>query len=39
MVVNYARNNCRTMIMVTHSPDIADKFADRIINIEKGKIV
>jgi putative ABC transport system ATP-binding protein len=38
MVVKYARNNCRTMIMVTHSPDIADEFADRIINIKKGKI-
>jgi ABC-type glutathione transport system ATPase component len=24
--------------MVTHSPEIAEKFADRIINIEKGKI-
>lgn len=39
MVVKYARNNCRTMIMVTHSPDIADEFADRIINIKNGKIV
>ncbi|MFW6280706.1 MAG: ABC transporter ATP-binding protein [Halanaerobium sp.] len=39
MVVKYARNNCRTMIMVTHSPDIAAEFADRIIKIKKGKIV
>lgn len=39
MVVNYAKDNCRTMIMVTHSRDIADQFAERIINIEKGKIV
>jgi putative ABC transport system ATP-binding protein len=31
--------NDRTLIMVTHSPDIAEKFADRIINIEAGKIV
>jgi len=39
MVVNYAKDNCRTMIMVTHNPDIAEEFADRIINIEAGKIV
>ncbi|TDO77657.1 putative ABC transport system ATP-binding protein [Halanaerobium saccharolyticum] len=39
MVVDYVRKNDRTLIMVTHSPDIAEKFADRIINIEAGKIV
>ncbi|MEC9489410.1 MAG: ATP-binding cassette domain-containing protein [Halanaerobiales bacterium] len=39
MVVDYVRKNDRTLIMVTHSPDIANKFADRIINIEAGKIV
>lgn len=39
MVVNYAKDNCRTMIMVTHNPDIAEEFADRIINIEAGEIV
>ncbi|MFP4020940.1 MAG: ATP-binding cassette domain-containing protein [Halanaerobium sp.] len=39
MVVDYVRENDRTLIMVTHSPDIAEKFADRIINIESGKIV
>ena len=39
MVVDYVRANDRTLIMVTHSPDIAEKFADRIINIEAGKIV
>ncbi len=38
MVVDYVRKNGRTLIMVTHSPDIAEKFADRIINIEAGKI-
>jgi putative ABC transport system ATP-binding protein len=38
MVVDYVRENDRTLIMVTHSPEIAEKFADRIINIEKGKI-
>lgn len=39
MVVDYVRKNDRTLIMVTHSADIAEKFADRIINIESGKIV
>ncbi|MFN2340706.1 MAG: ATP-binding cassette domain-containing protein [Halanaerobium sp.] len=39
MVVDYVSKNDRTLIMVTHSPDIAKKFADRIINIEAGKIV
>jgi putative ABC transport system ATP-binding protein len=39
MVVDYVRKNDRTLIMVTHSPEIAEKFADKIINIEKGKII
>lgn len=39
MVVDYVRKKDRTLIMVTHSLDIAEKFADRIINIESGKIV
>lgn len=39
MVVEYADENNRTLIMVTHSPEIADKFADKIINIENGKIL
>jgi len=39
MVVDYVRENDRTLIMVTHSPEIAEKYADRIINIEKGRIV
>jgi putative ABC transport system ATP-binding protein len=39
MVVDYVRKKDRTLIMVTHSSDIAEKFADRIINIEAGKIV
>jgi len=38
MVVDYVRENKRTLIMVTHSPEIAEKFADRIINIEAGRI-
>jgi len=39
MVVDYAKENNRTLIMVTHSPEIAKKFADKIINIENGEIV
>lgn len=39
MVVDYVRENNRTLIMVTHSPEIAEKFADQIINIENGEIV
>ena len=39
MVVDYAKENNRTLIMVTHSPEIAEKFADKIINIENGEIV
>lgn len=39
MVVDYVQDNNRTLIMVTHSPIIAENFADRIINIEAGKIV
>lgn len=39
MVVNYAGNNRRTLIMVTHNLDIAEKYADRIINIESGRII
>jgi len=38
MVVKYAKDNCRTMVMVTHNPNIAEEFADRIINIEEGKV-
>lgn len=39
MVVDYVRKNDRTLIMVTHSPEIAEKFADKIINIENGRII
>lgn len=38
-VVDYVRKNNRTLIMVTHSSKIAEKFADKIINIENGKII
>ncbi|MGM0499726.1 MAG: ABC transporter ATP-binding protein [Bacillota bacterium] len=39
MVVDYAKENDRTLIMVTHSSEIAEKFADEIINIENGEII
>lgn len=39
MVVDYVREKQRTLIMVTHSLEIAEKFADRVINIEAGEIV
>ncbi|ADO77854.1 ABC transporter ATP-binding protein [Halanaerobium praevalens] len=38
MVVNYIKKNNRTLIMVTHSLQLAEVFADRIIEIENGKI-
>lgn len=38
MVTAYVRKNDQTLIMVTHSPQIAAEFADRIIKIEAGKI-
>jgi putative ABC transport system ATP-binding protein len=33
MIVNYAKENGKTLIMVTHSIDIAKKYTDEIINI------
>lgn len=39
MVAAYVRENDRTLIMVSHSPQIAAEFADRIIKIEAGKII
>lgn len=38
MVVNYIKKNNRTLIMVTHRLQLAEVFADRIIEIENGKI-
>ena len=38
MVVEYVKKNNRTLIMVTHSSTIAEKYSDRIINIEAGEI-
>lgn len=39
MIVDYVKKNQKTLIMVTHNREIAENFADRIINIESGKIV
>lgn len=39
MVVNYVKENQKTLIMVTHNIKIAKKYADKIINIEKGSII
>lgn len=38
MVVNYTRENGGTLIMVTHSRSIAEKYADVIITLYEGKI-
>lgn len=39
MVVKYIKENNKTLIMVTHNKNIAEKYSDEIIKIEKGKIV
>ncbi len=38
-VVNFTRSTNKTLIMVTHSKNIAKNFSDEIINISKGSIV
>lgn len=38
MVVDCIRNKNGTLVMVTHSPNIANKYGDRIITINEGKI-
>lgn len=39
MVVRYIQEKEGTLIMVTHSVDIAEKFSDRIIRVEDGRII
>jgi putative ABC transport system ATP-binding protein len=34
MITNHARENNKTLIMVTHSIDIADRYSDEIIKME-----
>lgn len=39
VIVNYTKNNNKTLIMVTHSKKIANDFSDEIIEIKKGMVV
>jgi len=38
MVVECIKHKNDTLVMVTHSPDIANKYGDRIVTINSGKI-
>ncbi|MDD4777191.1 MAG: ATP-binding cassette domain-containing protein [Fermentimonas sp.] len=38
MVVDYSRETAGTLVMVTHSRSVAEKFADTIITLSDGKI-
>lgn len=38
-LINHTRKTNKTLIMVTHSKDIAIKFSDIIIQIEDGKVI
>ena len=38
-LVNYARENNKTLIIVTHSKRVAAIFSDHIIEIKKGKVI
>lgn len=38
-MVNYTKKNNKTLIMVTHSKNIAKNFADEIIRIKEGKLL
>lgn len=38
MVIQYTKKNNGTLIMVTHSRSIAEKYADLIITIENGRV-
>jgi len=38
-LVNYTKNNNKTLIMVTHSKKVADQFADEVIEIKNGIVV
>lgn len=37
-LVDYSRKNNKTLVMVTHSKSVAERFSDEIITIEKGKL-
>lgn len=38
-LVNYTKSNNKTLIMVTHSKSVANRFSDHIIEIQKGLII
>lgn len=38
-IANFTKNNCKTLIMVTHSNKIANKFSNEIIEIKEGTVV
>lgn len=38
-VVNYAKENKKTLIMVTHSKKVAANFSDEIIELKNGRVV
>jgi putative ABC transport system ATP-binding protein len=37
-LVDFSRKNKKTLVMVTHSKSVAERFSDEIITIEKGKL-
>jgi putative ABC transport system ATP-binding protein len=37
-LVDFSRKNQKTLVMVTHSKSVAERFSDEIITIEKGKL-
>ena len=37
LITEYAKNNKKTIVMVTHSVSLAEKFSDAIIEISEGK--
>ncbi|KRQ86083.1 L-cystine import ATP-binding protein TcyC [Caloramator mitchellensis] len=38
-IVQYVKNKNKTLIMVTHSKSLVNKFAEKVIEIDKGRIV
>jgi putative ABC transport system ATP-binding protein len=38
-LVNYTKENNKTLIMVTHSKKVASQFSDEVVEIKEGKII
>ncbi len=38
LLADHIRRQRQTLIMITHTPELADKYADRVITIEAGRI-